>query len=433
MSDTTSAEPSTALAPVEARTLQALNSAKTEADLLLLIAKHQSITVVKDRAGREQAHGAAMELKRARTTIERVGKEARDDATKFSKAVIAEEKRLVAIIESEEERLFAVRDAWDAEQERIRQEAVAAEQRRVDEIRAKIALIEVAPAEIAGRPVGAIETELLFWKTQELSEADYQEFLPAAEHALANTIASVSRLFDAAKAQAAEQARLIAEREAIAAERQRQEARAAELAAQAEAIRVQQAEQAAELARQQAELAAERLAAEAHAAAEAQRIADEASARARQEAAERTEFLRQQQDAFEAERATAEAALQDERDRLAADRAEIQKQIDAAKPKPEPAPCPAPDQNSCDNKAQCFEPCGDLGNSAEHVVVSDQVLLIDVVKADGATAETDAFDAEQQRIAEEIIKAVRNHMVVDRDQAIKYIFAAAKTLQVSAA
>ena len=93
--------PKTELAPIE-RAAIALESSKTEQHLMALATKHQSITVVKDKAGREQAHGAYIEVMRARTAVEKAAKDAREDATKFSKAVIAEAARLVAIVEPEE-------------------------------------------------------------------------------------------------------------------------------------------------------------------------------------------------------------------------------------------------------------------------------------------------------------------------------------------
>ena len=137
-------QPSTALVPVEQRAAIALGSSKTEERLNELATKHKDIVLVKDKAGREQAHGAAMELLKARTAIAAVSKTARDDATKFSKAVIAEENRLIGIISAEETRLFAVRDAWDTEQERIKAEKVAAEKARVDNIQAAIASIPLS-------------------------------------------------------------------------------------------------------------------------------------------------------------------------------------------------------------------------------------------------------------------------------------------------
>lgn len=79
-----------AMAPTE-RAAIALESRKTEQHLKTLAAKHASITVVKDKAGREQAHGAYMEVMRARTAVEKAAKDAREDANKFSKAKPAEQ------------------------------------------------------------------------------------------------------------------------------------------------------------------------------------------------------------------------------------------------------------------------------------------------------------------------------------------------------
>ena len=60
-------QPETAVAtlPPETRAVLALNSSKTELDLRALATKHVTIVEIKDRAGREQAHGAAMELMKA--------------------------------------------------------------------------------------------------------------------------------------------------------------------------------------------------------------------------------------------------------------------------------------------------------------------------------------------------------------------------------
>ena len=128
----TTEPPATAIAlPPETRAVIAMNSSKTELDLRALATKHVAIVEIKDRAGREQAHGAAMELMRARTDIEKASKAARDDATKFSKAVIAEEKRLVAIVGPEEKRLKDLRDQWDAVEaaEKAERERIAAAQK----------------------------------------------------------------------------------------------------------------------------------------------------------------------------------------------------------------------------------------------------------------------------------------------------------------
>lgn len=71
----------------------------------------------------EAVHAKRIELKKTRVSIEKRGKELREDAIKFSKAVIAKEKELIAIIEPEEMRLDRLEDAAKQsaiEKERLR-------------------------------------------------------------------------------------------------------------------------------------------------------------------------------------------------------------------------------------------------------------------------------------------------------------------------
>lgn len=71
----------------------------------------------------EAVHAKRIELKKTRVSIEKRGKELREDAIKFSKAVIAKEKELIAIIEPEEMRLDRLEDASKQnaiEKERLR-------------------------------------------------------------------------------------------------------------------------------------------------------------------------------------------------------------------------------------------------------------------------------------------------------------------------
>lgn len=298
---------STALVPVEQRAAIALGSSKTEEHLKELATKHKDIVLVKDKAGREQAHGAAMELLKARTAIEKVSKTARDDATKFSKAVIAEEGRLKAIISAEETRLFAVRDAWDAEQERIKAEKAAAEKARVDAIQAAIANIRAIPLNLANANAAAILDAGRELHRLEITEEAYAEFKPTAEAEKTKALETLAGMLEAAKLREEEAARLEAQRienERIAAENARV---AAELAAQQQAIAAQ--------------AEAQRIAAHA----EAQRAIDEANAKSKAEAEQRAAFLKQQEDAFAAEKAEAEAKLKEQQDKLAAEVAAIAK------------------------------------------------------------------------------------------------------------
>lgn len=275
----------TITAPPAERAALALNSTQTERDLIALASKNADITVIKNKAGRDQAHGAAMEIKRARLVIEKTAKEARDDATKFSKAVIAEEKRLISIIEPEETRLLTLRNSWDAEQERIRLEAEAAEQRRIDSINAAIDSIRAIPGNLVSAGSKAIFEAINDLAAIEITEDAYQEFTQKAEHFRIESLSTLRSLLVAATQREAEAQRLAEEQARIAEERARleaeQKAEAARLAEERDRLDAERKAEAARLASERAEL--ERLRAEAQASLEAERAAHEAHVRAEQE------------------------------------------------------------------------------------------------------------------------------------------------------
>lgn len=259
--------------PVEERAALALQSSKTEQDISALVTQLKTVTVVNSPAGRDQAHALTMKATRTRTTVEKAGKAAREDATKFSKAVIAEEKRLIALIEPEETRVKALRDAWD-QAEAERKEAEAKKER--DRIAAHQGVIE----QIKGYPSLAAQArtsemvQQLLGRLQAVDVSGLEEFAEAAELAKIKAVEQVENILadkqaaeaEAARAKAeqeAEAARLVAEREKL--ERQQAEAKrqADELAAQQKAMADQLAAQQAELDRQRAELAAQQAAIEA--------------------------------------------------------------------------------------------------------------------------------------------------------------------------
>lgn len=278
----------TAAMPPAERAALALNSSQTERDLRVLATEHAGLCVIKDKAGRDQVHNAAMKVKRARTTIERVGKEARDDATKFSRAIIAEQNRLIAIIEPEEERLLTLRDGWDAEQEKIKEAAAAAERLRVEQIMGRIDAIKHFERMARDcRTSGAVQRLQEAMAKIDLTGMD--EFDDQARRTYCEVTEAVMQILVQRQTDEAERARIKAE----------QEAEAARLAAER-----------AELERQRAEAAAAAQAAQAKAKAEADRLAAE---RASLEAA-RAEFEQRQrahEERERAEKAAKEAAAQD--------------------------------------------------------------------------------------------------------------------------
>jgi len=267
----------------EARAALALNSTKTAADLRALVEKHQPLKgiEVKDKATRDQLHGAGMELRTARTTVAKIAKDARDDATRFSKAVIAAEKELIAITEPLEEALLAQRDQWDEEQVRIKAEREAAERARLLAISEKIAGLRNYLT-LASQCRSSERVQALFDKlaAEEITAEVYAEFEAEATQAKAETLARIKPVLEAKQAEEAareaEQRRIEAERLAAAeARRAAEEAQrqAAEAAAKLAAERAEFERQQRELAEQQA--AFRRQQEEAAAAAQAAAVAAE--------------------------------------------------------------------------------------------------------------------------------------------------------------
>ena len=323
----TQAEKSTALTLPE-RAAVALGTAEHEANLLVLAKKHADIVEIKNTAGREQCHSAMMALANARIAITKAGKEARDDATKFSKAVIEEEKRLISIIEPEEDRLRGLRDAWDAEREREKQAKAEAEKRRIAALQERIARIRSHAIDSVGAPAWSVADEMQH--LEELAiDASFEEFQGQAQLAKDETLDKLREIHAQAIAREEEAARLAAEREELERLRKAEEERQA----QAEAARAEEERRlAAEREAQEAQLRAEREAHERQLAAEraeADRIAreklaaEEAELRAQREAQEaearrlaeeRAQLERQQREAEEqrkreeAQRAAAEQA-----------------------------------------------------------------------------------------------------------------------------
>jgi hypothetical protein len=246
-----------AVVPPAERAALALGTSKTEKDLLTLATKHVGITEIKDKAGREQAHGAAMELMRARTQIKKVADEAREDAKKFNQAVLAEEKRLTAIVEPEEKRLKDLRDAWDAEQDRIKLEAQRIERERLLKITERIAEIK-GYATLATQCRTAERVKALIDKVAAYELTGFDEFDAEAAKAHADTMSAMGEQFRVLTEREAEAARIKAEREELALQQAEARRQAVELAAK-------QQEEADRLARERAEL--ERLRAEIEAAA----------------------------------------------------------------------------------------------------------------------------------------------------------------------
>lgn len=94
----------------------------TVAVLNELASNYRGLTIdgIQDKEGLKRVHEARVHLKRYRIEITNVGKQLREKAIAHQKAVIAQEKELVAIIEPLEVELQEKEDAIEYEKEQIR-------------------------------------------------------------------------------------------------------------------------------------------------------------------------------------------------------------------------------------------------------------------------------------------------------------------------
>lgn len=311
------------------RAAVALGTSERETQLAMLVSESSTIVAIKNNAGRDQCHSAAMKLRTTRVEIEKAGKAAREDATAFSKAVIAEEKRLVAITGPEEERLIGLRDEWDAAREAERRAKAEAEARRVALIREHISDIRAIVSRAAGRPSAHIEIEIQDLTELQIDIERFAELTGEAEIARGETLDKLRAMSDSAFVQEAEAKRVAAERaelerqraaleaeqKRLAAERAKQELR--EAAARAEQERIERARRDAEEAERREALAKADAIMRAEREAHEQRMAAERAEMQRQQEAAAAEQRRRQQQ-IDAEQAAARAELQRQQDELAA-------------------------------------------------------------------------------------------------------------------
>lgn len=237
--------------PLADRAMIVLGSTKTEEHLRGLVEEATTVTAVIDPDGREQAHRLGMKLRTARTTIEKTGKAARDDANAFAKAVIDEQNRLISITEGQEKRVLALRDAYDAKIEAEKEAKRQAEAARVAAIREKIDGIRALPLALAGATAEEIASEQAALKDFEPTEEVFAEFIADCAQARHEALGALSDLH--ARVTAKEAAAALVQAERLKLEEARRQAEA-ELAAERQAL----AEASAALEKERAEIEAMR-------------------------------------------------------------------------------------------------------------------------------------------------------------------------------
>lgn len=309
------------LTPI-ARAKTALASVEMEAKLKELAKASVTILTITNQDGREQCHSALMSLVKMRTHINKTRKVACEDALAFRDAAIVEEKRLVAIISPEENRLQQIRDTWDEAREAEKQARIDEEIARAAEIQRRIDAIRDWPVQATGKPSTVVAQLLDTANNHVIEAAVFWERIPEAASVLLASIAALTGLHAAALEREAEAERIrlgmleLAKLKAEAVERDRLAAEAREKAeAEAHAKRVADARAHAEQIRLDREkLAKEEADAKAIIESERKKVADQRAENDRANEAERVKqaegaaLLISQREAFEAEQRALEEA-----------------------------------------------------------------------------------------------------------------------------
>ena len=227
--------------PVEQRAQQALVTMGAPT-IEALIAKMETFKPVSeaeitDKDTFTPAWESLKEVRETRKEIETTGKEARADATAYSKAVIAAEKTLLEVIAPVESILKEKTDAWKKQEEErkaAKREAEAREAKRVAGIGALIAEITAIPGAFLNAVSFEIAGAYEELESRDLeSEGSFGEFIEKAKEEKAKSLDALKTAIDRAANQE-QQARQLAEMQAQQAEFERQKAEFAEMQRQAE-------------------------------------------------------------------------------------------------------------------------------------------------------------------------------------------------------
>jgi len=257
---------------------------KTSAAIAILRDKHSGPFDVTTTKGMSVAKEARAEIRGYRVALEKLRVELKAPALERTRLIDAEAKRITAELLAIEEPIDQQIKAEEKRKEEEKAAKARAEAARLASINAKISVIRNQVAAVANQTSTIIKEELDKMMALELTEAEFQEFIPDAQRALTETQTALQAALQARieyeteqvriKAeQEAEQARIQAEREELEqlrqlevarlqAERERQEAelkeQREEQARKDEEIRQQQAIEAARLKAEQKEIEQQR-------------------------------------------------------------------------------------------------------------------------------------------------------------------------------
>lgn len=230
----------------------------TDAAIAEIKKQYMALTIkdLDDVEGYKAVHNARMVVVKKRTAVTKTGKELREDANRFNRAVLTEEKRILALLLPIEDHLDSEEFRIDAEKLRIKAEAEAKEAAR---IQARIDRLESIGMGLSGGhyrlPFESQGVDVPLALIPTVTDEQFEQFvgkilvavgteIARQEDIERNRKAEEDRLAQVAKEQEAERKRLAEEAKRIAAAQAQREA---EIKAERDRIRKEQEQREADI------------------------------------------------------------------------------------------------------------------------------------------------------------------------------------------
>jgi hypothetical protein len=302
----------------------------TDAAIAELGSRYMGLTIsgLDDKRGYAAVHAARMDVRARRIKVEKIGKELRADALSYQRAVIAEEKRIIALLAPIESHLETEEDRIDAEKERIKREA---EEKETARIQARIDRLYAVGARFDGSTYSILGVSVPQGNVPIMPDADFESCIEAMQKAVDAENARLAEEEAKRKAEEERLARIAAEQEAErkrleeVARRQEEEAAAERARIAAEQEKIRQEKENIEAEKRAAEEAKRKAEEEERRKAELEKARVEAAEKARREEAERIEREAKEK----SEREVAEKAETERQEALRPDKEKLLSLADA--------------------------------------------------------------------------------------------------------
>jgi colicin import membrane protein len=167
---------------------------------------------VTTRDGMTAARKDRRECVSLRVALEEIRKREKAPVLERGRLLDTEAKRIEAAILEIETPIDSQIITQEQREEAVRREKAEAEQRRIQKLRDRVAVIARIPLSLVGQPLNVLREMVATMNANEIDEAEFAELTTDAKAARETSLVQVRQMLDGAEKQAADSARLAQER-----------------------------------------------------------------------------------------------------------------------------------------------------------------------------------------------------------------------------